>query len=297
MPLIVHELGEAEIEAARGPGSGLHGNAKTGLSRLGAIDGHDEGVASARLIGLVLEGTVDEHPVLHGDSADLAGAHADKSIARAFPGIRFELQAAIRLAYFPQGLAWWMQKPLPRMRPHDIAEDSRIITPLQPVAPGPVTIAPAGRQVFHAGNVVIDDGPVAEARSEHPITPCRQSPDQRIEPFGRDESGACCLGHLLASFRCSIPDAITPTRAGLPVHDPDNVGIGKALAALAQRRRPGLLLLRTPVAAPRRRCGGAVPPPAGRNRAAWSGTPPPRTARAFHAPAHSPFLHPASVRR
>ena len=74
-----------------------------------------------------------------------------------------------------------MQELLPRMRAHGIAEQRLIIAPLQLVRAAVLIVGPAGGQVVHRVDIVVDDRLVAQRRPHDTEAAFRQRADKALQ--------------------------------------------------------------------------------------------------------------------
>ena len=171
-------------------GPGIHRGAKAGSARLTTIDRDDKGLVTSTLVDFVDVRALDKDPVLNGDRAQFAGAHADKSqrLCRFLVfDDRHETIALMRRACHSRSTGG-CRKLLPGMRPDSIAEQRRVGAPLEAVFAGVLSIGPADRQLIEDRNGVVDDSPVANGRADHPIAAAREAADNLLQhiPLDRD---------------------------------------------------------------------------------------------------------------
>ena len=101
--LAVQQLGQREVVARLGAGTGAHGDAEAGPARVGADDGDEEGVLAPGLVAHVRVGPVPQHPVVDGDGVQVAGADAEDGVrrvaeaARCPPRRRWRTPSGVRL--------------------------------------------------------------------------------------------------------------------------------------------------------------------------------------------------------
>ncbi len=72
------------------------------------------------------------------------------------------------------------------MRPDGIAEQRVIVPPLQAIAAAILLVRPAGGQIVHPFDVIIDDGIVAHGGTEDAEAVVAQGPDQRRQAVEAD---------------------------------------------------------------------------------------------------------------
>ena len=117
----------------------------------------------------------------------------------------FDDRKAVALAPGPpESLDWGVQKALPGMGAHGIAEQRRVGAPLNPVAPGILPIRPSDGKIIKLRKGVIDDGAVAHSRPDNPVSAVRQAADDALQDIPLDhELGAERLRRI--SVRVSLP--------------------------------------------------------------------------------------------
>ena len=90
------------------------------------------------------------------------------------------------------------------MGAHGIAEQRRITTPLDTVAPCILPIRPSDGKIIQSRNGVINDGALAHSRPDNPVSAVRQAADDALQDIPLDhELGAERLRRI--SVRVSLP--------------------------------------------------------------------------------------------
>ncbi len=130
-------------------------------------------------------GAAEEHPILDRDRIQLAGAHADEGEPLGGDGLRHHPHTVGVALGVPQAQHRRMQKFLPRMRTDGIAEKRLVVAAHEPVAPAVLLVGPAPRQIGERDDIVVDDGLVANGRTDHAIAPPPQRVNQRLQPLDR----------------------------------------------------------------------------------------------------------------
>ena len=125
-----------------------------------------------------------QHSVLDGDGGQLAGADAQEGIAPRRVGI----------AQYPEGLPLPLrgkqphvrrvQILFPALRPHHVAEQRAILTPLQPVRARLLLVGPADGQIGQPLQAVVDDRFVAHCGPHHFIAAAVEHFDQPFDLAG-----------------------------------------------------------------------------------------------------------------
>ena len=146
MPFPVEDFGQGEVEAAFGPGAGVHRDAEAGSARHRAVERDDEGAFAPRPVGRVGVAVAEQDPVLDRDRVQLAGAHADESVARRLLRRRFDAEPGAVPPCAPQAQARFMQESFPGLRPHRVAEQRLVVAPLEAAGAPVLAVRPPPRQ-------------------------------------------------------------------------------------------------------------------------------------------------------
>ena len=171
---VVDNLGEGQVETRFDLRSGIHRNAEAGAACLTAIDRDEKGVVAARLIRFVAILAREKYAILDGDRAKFAGANADKGEGLGHFPI-FDDREAIAVAMgLPKPLDRRMEKSLPGMRPHGVAEQRSVGTRFDAVSPGLLSIGPSDGEIVEMRDRLVNDGAVANGRADDAITPAPQ---------------------------------------------------------------------------------------------------------------------------
>src|SRR5579875_3636156 len=125
----------------------LHGDAKTGGTGNRTIDGDDEkGFAPCPVMPVNLRAMCQD-AVLNGDGMQIAPPHADESESLIRERRGGNAQSLLGTLGRPEKLGWRVEKFLPGMRAHSIAENGIVVAWNQPVMPAVLFIGPTARQL------------------------------------------------------------------------------------------------------------------------------------------------------
>ena len=165
-------------------------------------------------------GAAGEDAVLDGDGGEVAGAHADERepVGSGRLGRRGHLApAALRR---PQPPGRGVQELFPRLGAHGVAEQRVIAAAGQPIASAVLLVGPPARQVGDAVDVVVDDGPAVERRTDEAVAPAAQHVEERLQPAG-GRGEVFDFGHGATGFwwagRAMALDAFENACPGVPV--------------------------------------------------------------------------------
>ena len=111
----------------------------------------------------------EEHAILYGDCRELAGAHSDEGKFRVGLRLGGDRDLGALALRMPEIATRRVQIFFPRVGADDIAEERVVVAPLQAVGAALLLVRPAGRQIFDAGDVVIDDRLVANGGAANPV--------------------------------------------------------------------------------------------------------------------------------
>jgi hypothetical protein len=163
---VVVELGEGEVEASAGLGTGVHRCAKAGAAGLCAVGSDDEdAVTTGGVIGVAV-GVVEEHAVLDGDGGEVAGADAEEGeFSRG--GWLFDLGKALRRASGSKERGDGDEKFASKgMRADVVAKEGVIFAWCEAVMAWCELVGDADGEVFEAVKVVVHDGAVSNGGAE-----------------------------------------------------------------------------------------------------------------------------------
>ena len=213
MPALVDQLGESQIEAAAGLRAGLHRDAEAGIAGLRAVDGDDEGILPSRLIVGVGVAVADEDLVLNTDRGQVAGANPDEGVAGNFLRFLLEVDLAISsLTAPPESERRGKEMALPGIGPDVVCEERGIVPLCEPVAAALLLVCESLRQISGRGNLLVEDGPIANGWADHSEAPAGELGDQLVERRARDY-GRSRRGSLLArAVQSRSP--VAPVRRG-----------------------------------------------------------------------------------
>lgn len=184
----VDQLRERQVMPAAHGRPGVHSAAKAGVGRHGAVDRHQQDRLAPGGVGGIHVLAAGEHPVLHADGRQLAGAHADEGAPGRVDRLRQEVQPAVmRALHGKQGLPGREQIAFPRVRADGVAEHGVVIAPLQAIAARCLTVGPADRQLGHRVDALVDDGALAPHRAGGLVAASMQRVQQRLQPVEVDQ--------------------------------------------------------------------------------------------------------------
>ncbi len=221
----VDQLREHQIVTTAHRRPGIHRAAKTGVGRHRAVDRHQQHRLAPRRIGRIDVLATGKHPVLHADGRQLAGAHADEGAFRCLDRLRLEIQpAVVQTLHRKQRLPGREQVAFPRVRPDGVAEHCVIVAPRKPVAARRLLVGPAGRQLGHRIDAVVDDGAVPVHRPDDLVAAPGQRIEQRLQAGEVDQlHGVWCLLHGFDCDPILAREAVTSRKRarspGLLFHD------------------------------------------------------------------------------
>ena len=181
MTALLDELRQSEVETGVDLRPGIHRDAEAGTARLTTIDRDDEGVVATNFVRLVEVLACEKDPVLDGDRAELAGAHAKKGERLRCLFVLDDREAIALAAGLPEPLDWRMEKALPGMRPDGLAEERSVAAPLEPISPTVLLIGPSHGQFIEAPNGLVDDRTIAHRRADNPVALARQSVNDPLQ--------------------------------------------------------------------------------------------------------------------
>ena len=120
------DLGQCQIKTRRRLGASLHRHAKAGAAGLAAVDGNQESVFAPRLIHRVHIRAVKKDTILYGDCMQFARADCQEGVFRRPLALDRHLVAVAVALGLPEADHRRMQEFLPRVRAHDVAEESLV---------------------------------------------------------------------------------------------------------------------------------------------------------------------------
>jgi hypothetical protein len=130
----------------------------------------------------------------------LTGAHAEERERRLVERILLDLERVVAVALRPpESNARREQKLLPRVRPDRIAEAGFVLPATQPIGCGLLALRPPDRELRGGFQIVVDDRPVADGRSENAVPALSEGTDEGFKRFGLDD--ACLAGVQVTSLR------------------------------------------------------------------------------------------------
>ena len=207
----VVKLDEGDIEARADLRSGAHRGTEAGPGGLGAVDGHDEGLAAPIGIVLVDVGTAGQDVIVDGQRGQVAGTHAEIGHARRVVLDVVVGELAAGAARPRDGHRAGVGEGLPRHRRGREVERlvrAAVAVAADAVATGRLLIDHAGGQIGDGADLVVDDGRVGDGGSHHPTTVLAQQRDEAVELLPRQPCPGCQIDHseapslLLLARRC-----------------------------------------------------------------------------------------------
>ncbi len=174
------DLGQEDVVAAVDFRPGSHRGAEARARADGALDGDDEGGGSPSPEVLVGELAAQEDPILDREGRELAGSNSQEGDRWSVRRGLLETNGVCSMSRRDRQVGR-EGETLPGRRPDGVAEDLIVCAALQSVPSGGLFVPPAGRQVGHRLDLVVDDGSFPDGRADDAPTGAADGLDQSAE--------------------------------------------------------------------------------------------------------------------
>lgn len=206
--------------------------------------GEESPVAPGGVVAVYMPAADESDPDLN--HVHLVRAHADEREWCLVERLLLDRRRAVAVpARAPQAHPRREQVPLPWVGADRVAEARLVGSPLEPVAAAVLPVGPADGKLACRLEVVVDDRPVPNGRSENSIPTTAKRTDQAVECVRRDDGSArfgsigasSSTNCLRSSTSVSSRDGSQPTRR-LPARLPLRRAWRRSRPADPRRRRP-----------------------------------------------------------
>ena len=177
------DLGQRQVKAASATGPVSMDTQKQVPPACAALHGDDEHVLTARGVAGIGVSAAEQDPIQDPHGMQLAGAGAEKRVARRAARRLLHLCQCTLLvdARFEHRDLGGQLVALERVRAHGVAEQRRIAAGHQPVAPAVLLIGPSDGQVAGRRDLVVDDGAVAHGGADERVAAIAERIEKRVE--------------------------------------------------------------------------------------------------------------------
>ena len=164
--LAVEQLGEREVVAALRRRAGAHRVAEAEPAGLGAVDDDDERALTASRVVAVDVAPAGEHSILDPDRREVAAADSEECERLLRRRLLLDLRDLAVLPSAPEPDTRRKQELLPRVRADREAEARLVVPSLHAVVAGIVDLRPACGELVGGAQLVVENRPVAQLRSD-----------------------------------------------------------------------------------------------------------------------------------